>query len=284
MNKRKYNLDLMQIEELVNLSLNEEEKTIKALRQEKSNITRAINLAIKTVQQNGRIIYMGAGTSGRLGMLDAAECRPTFGTDLFCGIIAGGKNAMFKAKEGAEDNQKQAVKDLNKIKISTNDVLVGISASGTTPYVISGIRFAKKKKIKTIGITTQKNSELAKLVNFSIVPGIENEIILGSSRLKSGTAQKIILNMISSISMIKTGKVYRNLMIDVQATNKKLINRAIGIISMVCNISLNNAKLLFKKSKGSIKAAIVMQNMNCSLYEANNRLKAANYDLRKIIG
>ena len=276
MNNTNQSLDLMSTKRFVNLFLQEEQKTINSLKHEKANITKAINQIINKIKHNGQVIYLGAGTSGRLGVLDASECRPTFNTNKFLALIAGGKDAIFKAKEGAEDNTKQAIKDLNKIKITKNDVLIGISASGTTPYVISGVRFARKKKIVTIGITSTPNSLLAKLATYKITPDIVSEIISGSSRLRAGTAQKIILNMISSITMIKTGKVYRNLMIDVQPTNKKLINRAIGIISMVCNIPLNKAKVLFEKSKQNTKAAIIMHYKNCNLSKANMVFKRAN--------
>ncbi len=274
----------MSTKKLVDLFLYEEQKTINTLKKEKANIIKVLTQVIHKVQNNGRVIYLGAGTSGRLGVLDASECKPTFSTNLFLALIAGGNAAMFKAQEDIEDNTKQAIKDLTKVKITKNDVLIGISASGTTPYVLSGVKFAKKKKITTIGITTKSNSILAKLTDYRINPNISSEIISGSSRLKSGTAQKIILNMISSISMIKSGKVYRNLMIDVQPTNKKLINRAIGIISMVCNIPLNKAKALFTKSKKNTKAAIIMHYKNCSLFQANKLLQRSNCNLRKIIG
>ena len=219
-----------------------------------------------------------------MAVLDAAECKPTFSTDSFHAIIAGDKNAVFKAKEGAEDNLKQAIKDLKKINLTKNDVVIGISASGETPYTVSGIRFAKKSKVLTIGITSNPNSTLSKIATHKISLNIKEEIVSGSSRLKSGTAQKIILNMISSISMIKNRKVYKNLMIDVQPTNKKLVNRAIRIISTVCKVPLNKAKSLLQKAKKNTKAAIVIYHKDCSLKKAKEILKKANFNLRKIIG
>lgn len=278
------NLDLLSTKELVNLFLSEEEKTITQLKKQKSNILKAINLIRKQIQQNGRVIYIGSGTSGRLGILDAVECKPTFTTNLFRGIIAGGKSAIFQAKEGAEDNKKQAIKDLKKIKISKHDVLIGISASGETPYTVSAIQYAKKSKATTIAITSNPKSTLSKTAHQTISPEINEEIISGSSRLRSGTAQKIILNMLSSITMIKSQRVYGNLMIDVNPTNKKLIQRAISIISVICKVSLRKAKVLFTKAKRNTKAAIVMHFKNFDFKRAKSLLKKSNFNLRKIIG
>src|SRR3989338_2786178 len=262
------NLDLMSTSELTNLFLNKELAAINSIKSQKSNITKVINKIISKIKSGGRMIYVGAGTSGRLGILDAVECKPTFSTDLFLGIIAGGKEAVFMAKEGIEDNLALAAKDLKKINLTKNDVVVGISASGETPYTLSAIKFSKKKSALTIGITTNPKSTLVKISNYKITPDIKDEIIAGSSRLISGTAQKIILNMLSSISMIKSGKIYENLMIDVQPTNKKLIKRAISIISIICKIPLNKASSLFTKAKKNTKAAIVMHYKKCDLSTA----------------
>ena len=227
--KGKTDLDLFSVKDLVNYFTEEEIKNIQSLQRENHNIAKAIKKIIQKTQNGGRIIYMGAGTSGRLGILDASECKPTFSTNLFKGIIAGGKSAITNAKENAEDNTKAGVIDLKKINFKETDVLVGLSASGETPYVLSAIKFAKKIKATTIGITTNPNSKLAKISDYKIAPTVKNEIISGSSRLKSGTAQKIILNMLSSITMIKIGKVYKNLMVDVTPRNKKLIQKYITI-------------------------------------------------------
>ncbi len=274
----------MKTEDLVELFITEEQNTITAIKKQKSNITKAINKISQKIKAGGRVIYIGAGTSGRLGILDASECKPTFSTDLFKAIIAGGNNSMFQAKEDSEDNIKNAINDLNKIKLSRNDVVVGIAASGETPYTLSAIQYAKKKNIVTVGITSNPNSTLAKIANHKITPEIKSEIIAGSSRLKSGTSQKIILNMISSISMIHNSKVYKDLMIDVQPKNKKLIKRAIGIISHICKLPLNKANSLFYKANKDTKAAIVMHHKDCDFSKAKALLKKSNYNLRKIIG
>ena len=276
-------LDLMKTDELVNLFLNEEENTIKLLKKEKYKITKVITETKKRLDRNGRVIYIGAGTSGRLGLLDAVETTPTFSTNSFKGIIAGGDSAFIKAKEGAEDNIKSGISDLKKIKLKKNDVVIGISASGETPYTVSALQYAKKCRALTIAITSNSKSTMCKIALYNISPEIRNEIIDGSSRLQSGTAQKILLNMISSISMIKSGKVYGNLMIDVQPTNKKLVQRATRIISIVCKVPLNKAKTLFINADKSPKLAIVMFLRNCNIKKAESLLKKAKYDLRKII-
>lgn len=277
------NLDLMSTNELVDLFLREELNAIKQLKKQKSKISKAVDLIRKKIQNKGKVFYIGAGTSGRLGILDATECKPTFSTNSFKGIIAGGIGAITQAKEGAEDNIKQAIKDLKKNNITKNDVVVGISASGETLYTILAVKHAKKLRAQTIAITSNPKSTLSKIAHISISPEIKEEIISGSTRLKSGTIQKIILNMLSSISMIKSRKVYKNFMIDVEPTNKKLISRAIGIISTLCKVSLNKAKSLFLKSKKNPKAAIVMHYKGCNLEIAKRLLVKSNFNLRKII-
>lgn len=284
MNKKTKNLDLMSTKNLVELFIKEEQNTISLIKKQKLNLIKAINKILQKIKKGGRVIYTGAGTSGRFGILDAVECKPTFSTDIFQAIIAGGNDAIFSAKEDSEDNVKNAIKDFKKIKVTQNDVIIGITASGETPYTLSAIKFAKKRKILTFGITSNPDSSLAKIVDYKITPEIKSEIISGSSRLKSGTAQKIILNMISSITMIQSGKVYDNLMIDVQPKNKKLIKRAIGIISHICKLSLNKAKALFFKAKKNTKAAIVMHYKKCSLSTAKLLLEKSNFNLRDLIG
>ena len=276
-------LDLMTTNNLVDLFLNKEQQTINLLKKEKLNISKTINQILKKLAVGGRVIYIGAGTSGRLGILDAVECKPTFNTNSFLPIIAGGSSAIFKAKEGAEDSISQAIKDLKKTNLTKKDIVIGISASGETPYTVSAIKCSKKQKLTTVSITSNPKSTLSKITDYTISPKIGSEIISGSSRLSSGTAQKIILNMLSSISMIKAGKVFNNLMIDVQPTNKKLVKRAIGIISNICKVPLNKASVLFKKSKKDTKAAIIMHFKKCDLVTAKKLLKRHNHNLRKII-
>lgn len=282
--KKNKALDLMKTEKLVDLFIAEEQKSIAILKKEKRNITKAINLITNQMKKGGRVIYIGAGTSGRIGILDAVETKPTFSTNSFIGILAGGNSAFFNAKEGSEDNKKAATKDLKKLKLNKTDILIGIAASGETPYTVEAIKYAKKLRLNTIAITSSPNSTLSKSSKISISPYVAREIIQGSSRLKSGTLQKIILNIISSVSMIKQSKVYDDLMIDVQLTNKKLVKRAIGIISTICKVPLNIAKTLFLKAGKNTKVAIIMQKKRCDLATAKSLLKKKNYSLREIIG
>ncbi len=283
-NKKNKVLDLMKTEKLVDLFISEEQKSIALLKKEKNNITKAIDLTTKYMEKGGRVIYIGAGTSGRIGILDAVECRPTFSTNSFTGILAGGKNAFFNAKEGSEDNKQAAVKDLKKLKLTKNDIVIGITASGETPYTVSAIKYAGKLGLLTVGITSNPNSTLCKFSKIKISPFINKEIIEGSSRLKSGTLQKIILNIISSVTMIKQGKVYDDLMIDVQASNKKLVKRAIGIISSICKVPLNKAKSLFIKAGKNTKIGIIMHKKKCDLITAKELLKKNKFHLRRVIG
>lgn len=283
MKNKKGNLDLYEINDLVNLFIEKEEKTIKEIKKQRSNISNVIKTVKKHLDNSGRVIYIGAGTSGRLGILDAVESKPTFSTSSFKAIIAGGNNAFIKSKEGAEDNIKQAIKDLKKIRISKKDVLIGVAASGETPYTLSAIKYANKIGVETISITSKTKSSLAKIAKQSINVDLGEELISGSSRLSSGTAQKIILNMVSSISMIKSGKVYGNLMIDVQPTNQKLIKRAVNIISKVCKISEKDALHLFRTSGKNTKIAVVMNKLKCSKATAKRILKNNKSDLRKVI-
>lgn len=273
----------MKTKELVETFLKKETETINSLKREKNSLIKSITEISKRVNKKGRVIYVGAGTSGRLGVLDAVECKPTFSTDLFLGVIAGGKNAVFEAKEGAEDDVTLGIKDIKKIKLNKNDVVIGISASGETPYTVSAIKHAKKMGVLTVGIASNPKSTLVKISKCKIAPVIKKEIIQGSSRLSSGTAQKIILNMISSISMINAGKVYGDLMIDVQPTNKKLVKRAVNIIATICKISFEDALNLFKKSNKNTRAAIVMYYKKCDLAVAKKLLSKPNFNLKKII-
>ena len=277
-------LDLMKTEKLVDLFISEEQKSISLLKKEKTNITKVVDLITKHMEKGGRVVYIGAGTSGRIGILDAVECRPTFSTNSFTGILAGGKNAFFNAKEGSEDNKKAAVKDLKKLKLTKNDIIIGIAASGETPYTVSAVKYAGKLGLLTVGITLNPSSTLCKSSKIKISPSINQEIIEGSSRLKSGTLQKIILNIISSVTMIKQGKVYDDLMIDVQPSNKKLIKRAIGIISSICKVPLNEAKSLFIKAGKNTKIGIIMHKKKCDLITAKELLRKNKFRLRRVIG
>ena len=215
-------------------------------------------MVYEVFMNDGRLIYMGAGTSGRIGLIDAVECKPTYGVspEMVQCLMAGGVGAMVQAVEGAEDSKELAVEDLKRINLTNKDIVIGIAASGRTPYVIGGIEYAKKVGAKTASISTSKDTILSSMVDCPIEAVTGAEPITGSTRMKSGTAQKMICNMISTASMVKMGKVYQNLMIDVQATNEKLVARATGIITELTGLEKEEAKLAFDKY-GSVKKAML---------------------------
>ncbi len=252
------NIDTLSTNQILEKINDEDQKVAPAVRKAIDQIVPLVDQVVASFNQGGRLIYLGAGTSGRIGVLDASECPPTFGVDhnMVIGVIAGGKEALYKAVEGAEDDKTLAITDLKKIKLTKNDVVIGIAASGRTPYVIAGIEYAKSIHAKTGCITTSINSVLASIVDFPIVAYTGAEAITGSTRMKSGTAQKLICNMISTASMIKMGKVYQNLMVDVLATNEKLVARSIGIIKEITGYSDGEAKIKLQKYQ-TIKGVIV---------------------------
>lgn len=237
--------------------INNEDKTVAyAVEKAFPQISSLVDVIVEKFYEDGRLIYMGAGTSGRIGILDAVECRPTYGVpdDMVMCLMAGGESAFVKAVEGAEDSKEMAVSDLKKINLTSKDVVIGITASGRTPYAVGGVEYAKSIGCITGCITTSPNSEIAKIVDYPIEAITGAEPITGSTRMKSGTAQKMICNLISTTSMIKMGKVYENLMIDVQPTNQKLVSRAQNIIIEVTGISNEEAQKYIDKFGGVKKA------------------------------
>ncbi|QUM76345.1 N-acetylmuramic acid 6-phosphate etherase [Moritella sp. 24] len=255
------NLDQLSTLELVKLFNKEDEKVSQAIKLELPLIAAAIDIIAHAFQQNGRLIYIGAGTSGRLGVLDASECPPTFGVghQQVQGIIAGGEAAMFKAQEGAEDDLDAAQVDLNQIQLTAKDVVVGIAASGRTPYVIGGLNFANKLGCKTIAISCNNDSPISVIAKIAITPVVGPEVLTGSSRMKAGTAQKLVLNMLSTGAMVRTGKVYQNLMVDVKTSNEKLITRSENIIMDVTGVEREQAQTLLIKANQHVKSAILME-------------------------
>lgn len=237
--------------------INNEDKTVAyAVEKALPQISSLVDVIVEKFYEDGRLIYMGAGTSGRIGILDAVECRPTYGVpdDMVMCLMAGGESAFVKAVEGAEDSKEMAVSDLKKINLTSKDVVIGITASGRTPYAVGGVEYAKSIGCITGCITTSPDSEIAKIVDYPIEAITGAEPITGSTRMKSGTAQKMICNLISTTSMIKMGKVYENLMIDVQPTNQKLVSRAQNIIIEVTGISNEEAQKYIDKFGGVKKA------------------------------
>lgn len=245
--------------EMVRLINDEDKKIAVAVEKVLPQIAKAVDLIAGKLESGGRLIYIGAGTSGRLGVLDASECPPTFGVtpELVQGIIAGGNIALTCAVEGAEDDKAAAVNDLEEKKFSAADVLVGIAASGRTPYVLGGIEYAKKISASTVGISCVENSALAKIVDIDITPITGAEVITGSTRMKAGTATKMVLNMLTTGAMIRLGKVYGNLMVDVHATNDKLRDRAKRIVIAATNCTEQQAVDALEKFNGHAKSAIL---------------------------
>lgn len=279
------NLDTMTVKEILTV-MNEEDQTVPvAISKELSTIEQAVRTVIDTFQKKGRLIYLGAGTSGRLGVLDAVECMPTFGSpeEMVNGFLAGGMKAFTKAVEGAEDSEALGEEDLAKIAVNENDTIIGIAASGRTPYVIGALKFAKMQNAKTISISCNKNSEIGKYADLAIEVETGAEILTGSTRLKAGTAQKLVLNMISTASMIGIGKVYKNLMVDVQPTNKKLVERAKRIIMQAAETDYETAAEAYEKAHGNAKAAILMVLLQCTYEEAQTKLESSNGFIRKAL-
>ncbi len=262
-NPQTKDIDILPTELILRLINDEDKKVPFAVEKEIPNISRAVELIVDGLQKGGRLFYVGAGTSGRLGIVDASECPPTFGTnpEMVQGIIAGGKEAVFRAKEGAEDNENEGREIFEKYKIYPPDVVVGIAASGRTPFVKSALSEARKRKVKTVLVATaplEQVKTLGMIADVYICPVVGPEVIAGSTRMKSGTAQKLVLNMLSTASMIKLGKTYGNIMVDLQPTSNKLRERAKKIIMDLCSVDYNTAEKALKEAGGKVKVALVM--------------------------
>ena len=259
-NPNSMHVDSLSALEIVQL-MNEEDKQVPlAIEKCLPQIAQAVECIVAAFQQGGRLVYIGAGTSGRLGVLDASECPPTFGVspEMVKGIIAGGERALRHPIEGAEDSKAQAVIDLQAIQFSSKDVLVGIAASGRTPYVLGALEYAKRLGSVTVSIASNPNSVMANIVDIAIDTVVGPEVLTGSSRLKSGTAQKLVLNMLTTASMILMGKCYQNLMVDVQASNEKLKARAIRIVMQATDCDKALAEETLKQADQNVKLAIMM--------------------------
>ena len=284
-NKETMGLDQMTPLEIVAIMNREDGKAVEAVGEGLPQIARAIAWCTDSLKQKGRIIYMGAGTSGRLGVLDAVECPPTFGVspDVVVGLMAGGSAAFVKAVEGAEDSQTLGEEDLKKIHLSPADIVIGLAASGRTPYVIYGLRYAKKIGCRTVAVSCNRDSEIGKEADLAIEPVPGPEVLTGSTRLKAGTAQKMVLNMISTGSMVGIGKVYQNLMVDVVQTNMKLITRAENIVMTATGCTREEARDCLEEAEGSVKLAITMILLQCSAESAKTRLNRAGGYVRNAI-
>lgn len=279
------NLDEMTAEEIVSVMNKEDQKVAAAVHKEIPQIAEAASKIAASFKAGGRLFYMGAGTSGRLGVLDAAECVPTFGSDpeLVQGLIAGGAKAMTVAVEGAEDDAELGASDLKDKSLSANDVVVGIAASGRTPYVVGALDYAKSVKADTIALSCNNDAVISQHADTKIEVVVGPEVLSGSTRLKSGTAQKMVLNMLSTAAMVRSGKTYGNLMVDVKPTNKKLVQRSINIVTEVTGVDEAVALDTLKRADYSVKDAIVMISKKIDKKAAEQELDKADGFVRQAI-
>ena len=278
-------LDNLSALEIVNLINSEDAKIAGAVAEVSESIAQAIEVIADRLSRGGRLIYVGAGTSGRLGVLDAVECPPTFNTEpeLVIGLIAGGPKGLVRAVEGAEDSREMGRQDLQEIALGDLDVVVGIAASGRTPYVKGALDYARDTGAFAIGFSCNQGAEIIDHADLSIIPVVGPEVLSGSTRLKAGTATKMVLNMLTTGAMVRMGKTYSNLMVDLQATNAKLGERAQGIVAAVTACTHAEARELLGRCNGEVKTAIVAQNLNMSPGEARARLSSVNGHLRKAL-
>lgn len=282
-NSRTMDLDIMTPLEIVTVMNEEDARVPEAIKPQLNNIAQCVTWAAQSIEAGGRLIYMGAGTSGRLGVLDAAECPPTFGVspETVVGLIAGGERAFIKAVEGAEDSAELGRQDLVNIELTSRDLVVGIAASGRTPYVLGGLEYAQNMGCHTVGISCNPGSAVGKAAELAIevVPG--PECLTGSTRLKAGTAQKLILNMISTATMVRCGKAFQNLMVDVVPTNEKLRVRAENIVMEATGVTRERAKEALLQSGDKVKTAILMILAGCGREEAEEKLEKTNGHIRE---
>ncbi|MDT2047108.1 N-acetylmuramic acid 6-phosphate etherase [Priestia flexa] len=284
-NEKTMNLDEMSIVEFLTTMNKEDEKVAKAVNDEIPSIAKAVEEIIEVKKQGGRLIYIGAGTSGRIGLLDAVECPPTFGTDPeeVLGLMAGGEKAFIKAVEGAEDSKDLGKEDLQNIDLTNGDIVVGIAASGRTPYVIGALEYARSIGAPTVAVSCNKGSDIGRIADISIEVVAGPEVLTGSTRLKAGTAQKLICNMLSTASMVGVGKVYGNLMVDVQLTNEKLVERAKRIVMEATSCTYDTAEEYLEKTNSNSKLAIVMILTGLSYEESLQRLEKTKGFVRQAI-
>ncbi|MGW6300504.1 N-acetylmuramic acid 6-phosphate etherase [Peribacillus butanolivorans] len=284
-NEGTMNIDSVNTLEIITAINNEDLKVAVAVQEVLSNIKTAVEFAYESLMKGGRLIYIGAGTSGRLGVLDAVECPPTFSTspDKVLGIMAGGEKAFVRAIEGAEDKEEFGERDLTNVDLTANDTVIGIAASGRTPYVKGALQYARKVGAKTVALSCNKNSIITEVANIGIEVEVGPEVLTGSTRMKAATAHKMVLNMISTATMIRMGKVYENLMVDVNVSNQKLKDRAISIIQTVTNVEYDIAMKMLDKANNQVKPAIVMIKTSTTYDQATELLEKADGDVRKAI-
>jgi N-acetylmuramic acid 6-phosphate etherase len=279
-------IDKLPATDIVERMLSEDRKMLAAVQREKDRIALGVDIITQALRKSGRVIFVGAGTSGRLGVLESAEMPPTFGTDpdQVQAIMAGGQNAVLRAREGVEDNYEEGARSINRLRPTTKDVVIGVSASGMTPFVRGALTRARRAGSKIIFITCDPSTELQTFVDLTIAPAVGPEVIAGSTRLKAGTATKLVLNMLTTAAMVRIGKTYGNLMVDVQMGSDKLRDRARRIIIIVTGLEYDEADKLLRRAHWNVKAAIVMQKTSLSYPQALSRLRRARDFVRDAIG
>ena len=292
-NSNSMDIDAKSTPEILAIINDEDKKVAFAVETQLAYVSQAVELVVKSFLQGGRLIYVGAGTSGRVGVVDASECPPTFGVpfEMVQGLIAGGERAMFRAVEGAEDSPEKGVHDIDLKEVGPNDVVCGIAASMRTPFVIGAVTRAKERGAKTLYVTTNPRNnfelpeykQLSDALDVAICAEVGPEVVMGSTRMKSGTAQKLILNMITTTAMIRLGKIYENMMIDLQMTNKKLVERAKRIVMTITGVDYTTAEKALGEARGHVKTALVMIKAAVDYDEATQRLHRANGFVRAAI-
>ena len=279
-------IDKMAVKDIVDLVTNEDRRVVTAVHRERERIAHGVEILTQALRKGGRIFLVGAGTSGRLGVVEAAEMPPTFGTppELVQAIMAGGQEAVFRAREGVEDNFEEGARSVARLRVNKRDVIIGVSASGITQFVRGALTGGRKKGARIIFVTCWPGTELQNYVDLIIAPAVGPEVIAGSTRLKAGTATKMVLNMLTTISMIRVGKTYGNLMVDVKTGSEKLKDRARRIVAIVTGADPEEAGELLQKAKWNVKTAIVMKKAGVTYTQAQRKLKSADDSIRKALG
>ena len=279
-------IDRMPVGEIIDLICAEDRRVVSAVHRERDPIAHGIEIIVGALRKGGRLVLVGAGTSGRLGIVEAAEMPPTFGTSplLVQAVMAGGQEAVFRAREGVEDNFEEGARSLARLKVNKKDVIIGVSASGITQFVRGALTAAHTKRARVIFVTCWPGTELQNYVDLIIAPSVGPEIIAGSTRLKAGTATKMVLNMLTTVSMIRLGKTYGNLMVDVQTGSDKLRDRALRIVAIVTGLEPEEAGALLERAKWDVKTAIVMKKAGVTFAQAQRKLKAAHDSIRDALG
>jgi N-acetylmuramic acid 6-phosphate etherase len=278
-------IDKMAVEDIIDIISAEDRRVVTAVHRERERIAHGVDILVSALRKGGRIFLVGAGTSGRLGVVEAAEMPPTFGTppELVQAIMAGGQEAVFRAREGVEDNFEEGARSIARLRVTKRDVIIGVSASGITQFVRGALTAGRKKGARIIFVTCWPGTELSNYVDLIIAPVVGAEIIAGSTRLKAGTATKMVLNMLTTISMIRVGKTYGNLMVDVKTGSEKLKDRARRIVAIVTGVGPEEAGELLLRAKWNVKAAIVMRKAGVTLPQALRKLKQAHDSIREAL-